>query len=69
MNNVWGSHFSQDEVEWTPREAVHERILRHILIGKINLMRADFEPTDPSETDFDSVVIATWLRLIKMSVR
>jgi hypothetical protein len=44
--HVWGSHFSPDEVEWIPRETVHEQILRHKHPDREkNLMSAGFEPS------------------------
>jgi hypothetical protein len=52
------------EVELIPEETVHERILE-ITTGCQHVSNL----RDQSETDFDSVVLTTWLRLIKMNVR
>jgi len=48
-------------------ETFHERVLRHILIGKKQLAVSRFRAcaSDRSETDLDSVVITAWLRLIE----
>jgi hypothetical protein len=59
-----GSTLARTKSSSSPEETVHERVLRYILIGQKTTrcqQVSNLRDRLGSETDFDSVMITTWL--------
>jgi hypothetical protein len=69
---LWGIILARTKLWWGSEETIHEWIFnwKCVQMGKkTTSLRKVSNLRHPRETDFDSVVITTWVRPVKMSLR